>query len=738
MLRRRLFFLLLPVITVVLLGGWEKAFAVPAAPVTFTLMQPNGVTFKAKKVGDEWNNWIATESGYTILRNHKTKYWVYAKKADDNTRKLVKTAWRVGIDNPGKIKKGLRPVLRKKPNFTLGNRGKTASSAECTGPDCSRDGNIPPPVAVTENQPILIILVNFTDRTLSTIESDWNKLFFEDSSSVAHFYKEVSYGKLNFQPANETYNAADDGVVVVELPYEHPNIDAAPQVTKDALAKVDPYVDFASFDQNGDSYISTNELHIIVVFAGYERAISICTPSVWAHWASFPEATAPALDGVWVADYSGHGGYIQIGELHGMSVCGVPPHGNDHISAIGTPAHELGHSLWLPDEYDVDATSAGIGAWGLMSGGSWNWNPATFVLGDSPAHPSPWDKWYQGWLTPYPVTSFMTVAVPQIEDIPVMPPVYMLFTNPPDYNPFPPNNEPGTVDWKFDPFSGNNMAGSGQGEYFLVENRQQVGYDIGLPGCGLLIWHISEFVPSDNTANRYEWGLRLVALEQADGFFDLEWNLNWGDPGDPYVNGDLFTPSTTPNSNLYDASVSDVKVKADPLSWGCGPIMLAILDSPVIIVPAAPTDLAAAAVSNSEINLNWVDNSEGLKWYQEEQGFKVERSSDGTVFSQIGATGTDVANYADKGLLTNTIYYYRVAAYNPAGNSEYTIIASTVTNPEAVSAPSELTATPISSVQIDLTWQDNSGLEGEGEEEDGFEIERGHVPGGPVAGCRRQ
>ena len=73
---------------------------------------------------------------------------------------------------------------------------------------------------------------------------------------------------------------------------------------------------------------------------------------------------------------------------------------------------------------------------------------------------------------------------------------------------------PSGVDWLFN-------SHSGTGEYFLVENRQhEAGYDDGLPGCGLLIWHVDESVIYDNTANGNE-NHALVWLEQADGLNEL-------------------------------------------------------------------------------------------------------------------------------------------------------------------------------------------------------------------------
>ena len=84
----------------------------------------------------------------------------------------------------------------------------------------------------------------------------------------------------------------------------------------------------------------------------------------------------------------------------------------------------------------------------------------------------------------------------------------------------PLGDNPGGVDWRFG-------GVSGRGEYFLVENRQQVGYDAGLPGCGLLVWHVDEWTTPSNLANANE-DRGLVDLETADGSSAL------GDPGDPF------------------------------------------------------------------------------------------------------------------------------------------------------------------------------------------------------------
>lgn len=131
--------------------------------------------------------------------------------------------------------------------------------------------------------------------------------------------------------------------------------------------------------------------------------------------------------------------------------------------------------------------------------------------------------------------------------------------------------------------------------------------------------------------------------------------------------------------------------------------------------PAAPADLSASATSSSQINLTWTD-SDTL-----ELGFKIERcvGLDCTDFAQIATLSSNVTSYASTGLAPETSYSFRVLAYNAAGDSDYSNIASAVTptGPALPAAPTNLTAAAISRSQINLAWSDNAT------NEDGFYIE---------------
>lgn len=89
--------------------------------------------------------------------------------------------------------------------------------------------------------------------------------------------------------------------------------------------------------------------------------------------------------------------------------------------------------------------------------------------------------------------------------------------------------------------------------------------------------------------------------------------------------------------------------------------------------PASPSGLTASASSSSNINLSWVDNSDN------ETGFDIERSLNGTSWSLITTVASNVASYANSGLTASTTYFYRVRARNTAGNSSYTNTASATT-----------------------------------------------------------
>ena len=167
--------------------------------------------------------------------------------------------------------------------------------------------------------------------------------------------------------------------------------------------------------------------------------------------------------------------------------------------------------------------------------------------------------------------------------------------------------------------------------------------------------------------------------------------------GTALANATTYTDSTANPYTDYSYQVIAYNVKGDTLSNAVK----------TLGVPIAPTNLTAVLSGTSQINLSWNDNSNN------ETGFIVERSTDGTNFTGIATIGANSTNYSDKNLTPGT-YTYRVKAIKGSLSSNYSNIASLT----IVSAPTNLQATLQNGPAVDLTWTDHAN------NETGFIVER--------------
>lgn len=389
---------------------------------------------------------------------------------------------------------------------------------------CARGLNVPPfrphsssgtlPVSGTtvRNLRAAVILVDFSDNPADTINyppSYYEKLIFSvgehPTGSLRDYFLENSNGKLDVT-----------GIVTswlrMPLPYSYyvagkrglgPYPYNAQKLAADAVVAADWEVNFSNLDNDGpdgvpdsgddDGYVDA--LFIVHAGPGYETTLD--TMNIHSHqWVLINEQI---VDGVRVWPYS-------------MEA---------QDSRTGVFCHEFGHVLGLPDLYDRDYGSLGLGGWSLMAYGGWN------GLGMRPGHLDAWSKVRAGFMNPViPVNNVAGVSFPPIEREPV---VYKLWN-----------------------------GGTGDREYFLIERREKIGFDEGLPGHGLLIYHVDEDVGNNDNAWHYK-----VALEQADGLWHLENRVNLGDDADPYpgsLSKTIFGYETVPGSLGYNGVDSRVRV----------------------------------------------------------------------------------------------------------------------------------------------------------------------------------
>jgi M6 family metalloprotease-like protein len=525
------------------------ALAGPPAPITFSLTQPDGVTtFQARAWGDEHLHGTETVDGYTVLQDPITNIWFYAE-VDSTTDQLRLTNQVVGQDPPPASALGARP------------RPPIAPSVQ----DITAQG----PINVS-SVPTLVLLGQFTNRTsIGSTEAQWANTFFGPTNSIRDYYNEVSYGQFTITPAAETCGGtANDGITGwMNIGTNHPNDGGGPDITSAALQQADDCVNYANF-AGGDNRITPDELLVMVIVAGYEESYTNAgtpiTPTVWAHWRT---ANTPSLDGITSFAYG------QFGEWHATTTDNP-----GHRATIGVMVHEMGHLLGWPDLYDTNdanGDSEGVGRWSVMGTGNWLGSP---LLGDTPAHPSAWEKWYQGWLTPrYLTNNAINLSIPRVEDNRNNSVIQLL-------------DNPNGVDWSY-------KEHSGSGEYFLIENRQQVGYDAQLPGCGLLIWHIDETRISTSAANADE-NRKLVDLEEADGLNDLDNEVNRGDRGDPFPgtsNKTTFDAYSNPNSRFYNGNLNNAAVV--DISSGCANTKTATFLPAAIYVDANATGFEDGSIT---------------------------------------------------------------------------------------------------------------------------------------------
>jgi hypothetical protein len=120
--------------------------------------------------------------------------------------------------------------------------------------------------------------------------------------------------------------------------------------------------------------------------------------------------------------------------------------------------------------------------------------------------------------------------------------------------------------------------------------------------------------------------------------------------------------------------------------------------------PAEPTGLIATAIATNRIVLSWTDNATN------EQGFKIERSTNGVDFVQFGTVGAGVTNATNSGLLAARTYHFRVRAYNVAGDSAYSEVAQATTFAMPVpdttppAAVTNLMVSAVNSNSVTLSW----------------------------------
>jgi len=217
------------------------------------------------------------------------------------------------------------------------------------------------------------------------------------SGTLHDYYGEVSFGLLDvggnvfdwvFLSQVEVYYTGGIGRGL------SPGLSRTGEMIKEILDALDPTVDFGSYDNDGpDGYPNSGDddgfVDILIVVHPTIGAECNNSLHMWSH--SWIYSGWPASGGQPYAtnDGAAGGGTVLIDDY----IIGPALSCDQGIIEIGVFCHELGHALGLPDLYDANGGSSGIGYWGLMGAGNWN-TPV------SPTHLCAWSREQLGWVEP--------------------------------------------------------------------------------------------------------------------------------------------------------------------------------------------------------------------------------------------------------------------------------------------------------------------------------------------------
>ncbi len=374
----------------------------------------------------------------------------------------------------------------------------------------------------------LVILVNFTDVAFTTDKAELDSMLLGKNYTrdYSYFYRgkkqsitsKGSAWQYFYDSSNGHYDPQFDviGPVTVSKNMEYygknnpsTQFDAAPwTMVKEACQLVNDSVDFKQYDNNNDGYVD----FVYVIYAGYGEADGGDENTIWPHsyWLLDAGITCK-LDGKYVDLYA----------------CGneMDSRTNYH-TGIGTFCHEFSHVLGLPDLYETTGygTHKTIGAWSILDYGPYNND------GNTPPAYSAYEQFFMGWLMPRLIVDAENVELEELQESNSA----LLISSSDQHNLIGNDPKPAT--------------------FYLLENRQQVGWDEYLPGHGLMLTKVQYSSNSwlQNTVNNSSNRMGVDLIE-ADGKKPSSSSNGYTGKA-----GDLFPAGATEYLGITNHSIEDV------------------------------------------------------------------------------------------------------------------------------------------------------------------------------------
>lgn len=470
-----------------------------AYPYPVEFKQPDGTLITILLKGDERVKWAETPDGYSIMFNSSGTY-EYAMS--DNQNGMTPSG--IPVKNFAERTSEERSFLMSTPKFLRYSNEQLQLMKSIWNIRQSEAANVFP---TTGNRKLVCILIGYTDLAFTKTQAEFNNLFNQTNysaggatGSVKDYYLETSYNQFNL-----TVTVAGPYTAANNMAYYGANNasgdDVRPrELVSEAVILADPTVNYADFDNDNDGTVDG----VYIIYAGFNEGAGASSNAIWYHsW----DITPLFLDNKFIIKYA------CSSELEGTT--------GTTMTGIGGICHEFGHVLGALDFYDTDYADngqySGTAHWDLMGSGNWNNNNKT------PAHHNPYTKTVvYGWASSTLLVPGSGVTMNNSTQ----------FSNSfYRYNTTTPN------------------------EYFLIENKQQVGFDASVPGHGMLIYHVDgNYISSaGNAINAGSHQGMYPVCSSAGGNPPSSYGAvdSEGCPFPGSSNKSTFTDATTPNSKSW-------------------------------------------------------------------------------------------------------------------------------------------------------------------------------------------
>lgn len=463
------------------------------APTPVVVYQPDGSPVTLYGKGSNLAPLAETQEGYTVIKNTDGFYYFATQ---DATGRLVPGTTQAHLSAPVGLSKHIPYSALQMDSLTKLFHSNQSGTRQLSWGFPSKG-----------KQKILVLAIEYPDLThtysASAFNSFMNDSGYNTTGSFRDYYKHISYNQFDLEADVYGWFVAPNGYKSYG---RNAGFTAAADLVSQVIDSAEAAgIDFSKYDNDGDGQVDG----LMVIHSGPGAEEGSQLDYIWSYRSSLWGSNGRFYDNVSITDY-----------------CLMPETRSYGMVGIGVYCHEFGHIMGLPDLYDTDGGSEGLGNFSLMAGGCWLNSERT------PACMDAWCKTQLDWIHP--------TQIPTLGDFYLAPSVTDSTT------------------WRINT--------SNPDEYFLLENRQNKDFDASLPGHGLAIFHIDKSVtdryPGSNDVNADE-NHKGIDLEEADGQYDLDKSNNRGDQGDlypGYYSKMSFSATTDPNSDLYTGVQSSITI----------------------------------------------------------------------------------------------------------------------------------------------------------------------------------